>query len=443
MRRLKLLVLFLLSFLLIPGVKALDTTTVSKVYNTKYGVLIKWNKDDNALGYNIYRKEAKGKYILIKTVTGKDVSTYLDTKIKKKYNVKFKYAVRSYNNDELSSYNAKSTIRLETPTLDGIKLNKKNKASFIFDKDSKVTGYHIQIATDKGFRNVVKNVVVKNKKLSSTKVKLKKGIVFYFRIRSYKQTNNGKKMSEWSNTKSKIVETYKQKLVVKYARSLVSSKNYTRDELANQLIIIGNNKKIYFSKRDAYYGVDNCGRLLKDEEKVLFAGDSLTARYNINYYYNYSNKLLYDSGMNGYTTSDILDEYNSLIGNYKVNKLFLLIGTNDFNLTSNGDVIFNNIKKVINKIKTTKPNTKLYLQSLYPINTNIRGKNEIRNNKTIIYINSLLKTYCENNNVTYIDTYSKLVDSNGNLDAKYTVDGLHLSETGYSVVTQTLLPYVN
>ena len=53
-----------------------------------------------------------------------------------------------------------------------------------------------------------------------------------------------------------------------------------------------------------------------------------------------------------------------------------------------------------------------------------------------------MKEYCGVHDITYIDIYSKLVDKNDNLAEKYTVDGLHLNDAGYDVVTDILKKYV-
>ena len=97
-------------------------------------------------------------------------------------------------------------------------------------------------------------------------------------------------------------------------------------------------------------------------------------------------------------------------------------------------------------IQTLRPHAKIYLQSIYPVNNtdNEKIKKEAvkrRDNKVIEDVNQDLKTYCKDAHITYIDVYHELLDKNGNLDLKYTTDGLHMSNLGYLRVTKTLLPY--
>ena len=56
--------------------------------------------------------------------------------------------------------------------------------------------------------------------------------------------------------------------------------------------------------------------------------------------------------------------------------------------------------------------------------------------------NAALKAMCERQGVTYIDLYPIFVDSDGNLKAEYTNDGLHLSGEAYLKWRDALLPYI-
>lgn len=177
------------------------------------------------------------------------------------------------------------------------------------------------------------------------------------------------------------------------------------------------------------------------KEKIIFAGDSITDGYDVNKYYQYDDKMLINSGINGYTTTNILNRFYNVIEQYHADKLFLLIGTNDLTGKATNDEIVANIEKILSLSKETNPNIRLYLESIYPINRNLRP-NDRRSNENIVYINNEMQKYCLANNITYIDIYSLLVDIDGNLNANYTRDGLHLNDEGYEVVTSALKNYV-
>lgn len=182
--------------------------------------------------------------------------------------------------------------------------------------------------------------------------------------------------------------------------------------------------------------------VINDKEEVLFVGDSITDGYDLKKYYNYENKIIINSGVGGYRTTNIINRFRNLVDQYNPNKLFLMIGTNDIGAGMSKDEIVNNIKKIIFMIREKDPNIKIYLETIYPINKDKRKEDKRRNNKFISEINKELKKYCESNDVEFIDIYSYLVDENDTLKSEYTEDGLHLNDLGYEMVTSILKPYV-
>lgn len=178
------------------------------------------------------------------------------------------------------------------------------------------------------------------------------------------------------------------------------------------------------------------------KQKIVFVGDSITDRYDLNQYYQYDNKIVINSGISGYKTTNMISRFHNLIEQHQADKLFLMIGTNDLGSGTENDVIVNNIKTIIEMIKEKSSKTKIYLESIYPVNLEKRPTDKNRNNEDIRYINTQLKKYCAENNIIYLDVYSILQDVDGNLKSEYTEDGLHLNNDGYDVITNYLKPYV-
>ena len=69
------------------------------------------------------------------------------------------------------------------------KVSKKNQ--------KKIQGIEIQIATDSGFKNIVKRTTASKKKTSKTVKKLKSKTKYWVRIRAYKNAADGKHVSAW------------------------------------------------------------------------------------------------------------------------------------------------------------------------------------------------------------------------------------------------------
>ena len=119
----------------------------------------------------------------------------------------------------------------------------------------------------------------------------------------------------------------------------------------------------------------------------------------------------------------------------------MLIGTNDLDLSYNlsPQDVFNNIKKIVEEIKENRKCSKIYIESLYPINKELDSE-ALRNkgNERILELNKLIKRFCKESDCTYIDIHSKLVDENGNLQESLTKDGLHLLDKGYDIITDEI-----
>ena len=71
---------------------------------------------------------------------------------------------------------------------------------------------------------------------------------------------------------------------------------------------------------------------------------------------------------------------------------------------------------MINKIYEKNSNTKIYLESIYPVNNLINKEIvETRTNENIKDLNNKIEKIC-NNKCTYINMYDNLTDKNGNIE---------------------------
>ena len=121
-----------------------------------------------------------------------------------------------------------------------------------------------------------------------------------------------------------------------------------------------------------------------------------------------------------------------------------MIGINDVSHHQSTDFIVNEIYELIEKIRLKSPRTRVYIQSILPINesfgqyTRLNGRSE-----QIPEINSKLRTLAKNWNLTYIDLFPLFVDPDTYiLRANLTGDGLHLSEEGYEIWRKELKKYL-
>ena len=183
------------------------------------------------------------------------------------------------------------------------------------------------------------------------------------------------------------------------------------------------------------------------DDNYVFLGDSITEFYDLERYYE---KLpVINSGISGYTTDQILDHLDKMVYQYNPSKVFLLIGINDLEKEVDNEKIADNIKKIISNIKKNRPYSKIYLESIYPINNSNDEKiapyviNGNRNNEDVLLINEMLVDIAKEEDLTYIDLYSELVGEDGLLRLDYTNDGLHISDKGYEVITDIINRYID
>ncbi len=198
----------------------------------------------------------------------------------------------------------------------------------------------------------------------------------------------------------------------------------------------------HYKERVAYFSVLN-KRLRKGG--IVFLGDSITEQFLVSEFF--PDLPVINRGIMGDTTVGVMRRLKVCVRDLKPSKVIVLIGTNDLGNGKRSDAIVANISRIIERIQLYAPQTRIYLQSLYPVRVEnghqikktIVGK---RKNENIQRINSKLKRVARRAHVTYIDTYKYLIDDEGQLKECYTIDGLHLTPRGYEVVVKVIQKYL-
>lgn len=177
---------------------------------------------------------------------------------------------------------------------------------------------------------------------------------------------------------------------------------------------------------------------------TVFFGDSITELCNLKKYYPNINSC--NRGISGDTTEGMLNRVETNVLAIAPINLVFLGGTNDIGKNVALKDISNNIESIIQKTRETLPNCNIYIQSVYPVNSTRKPtfycKTGCRTNETIDELNLLLQGLCNRYGCVYIDVNSSLKDQDGNLDSKYTIDGLHLTKQGYEKVASLVMPYL-
>ena len=176
------------------------------------------------------------------------------------------------------------------------------------------------------------------------------------------------------------------------------------------------------------------------KNSIVFLGNSITDGGEWAEFF--GNSKCINRGISADVTEGILLRL-SAITKLKPAKIFLLIGVNDISKDIPVDQITANYRQILTRIKSETPRTKVYVQSVLPVNpmTNPKIPHTSKTDK-IIALNQNLKTLAAEFGYQYIDLFSVMADSNNYLPKKYSLDGLHLTYSGYKVWVDAIRPYV-
>lgn len=125
-------------------------------------------------------------------------------------------------------------------------------------------------------------------------------------------------------------------------------------------------------------------------------------------------------------------------------KLFLLIGIND--IAQKGvtvEALKKRYKELVSKIREKSPQTRVYLQSVMPINNTFKRYLTLSGKESMIKaLNKEIKQIASEQDCVFIDLTEALADSQGRLRKEYTNDGLHLKGPAYRAWIEVIRPYV-
>ena len=183
----------------------------------------------------------------------------------------------------------------------------------------------------------------------------------------------------------------------------------------------------YYMKREAYFA-----KLPVQKDAIVFLGNSIT---EVGDWQEVTGlKRVINRGISGDNTYGVLNRLDAILAQ-KPKKIFLTIGVNDIKRGTPLETITQNHERIIKKIISVSPKTKLYVQSVLPVHepmlANIYSK--IRNEK-IKTVNISLRQLAEKYKVEYINLHNELfLDEQAQLKKELSTDGLHLQPLAYIV----------
>lgn len=148
-------------------------------------------------------------------------------------------------------------------------------------------------------------------------------------------------------------------------------------------------------------------------------------------------------GISGDGTQGVIDRLPPILKG-KPAKIFLRVGVNDLAGKKTAKQVAANILRIVDLIHQGSPRTRVYVLSCLPIN---QKKGTFRTldgqEQAIRDINKTVSAQAKKKNFTWLNDAPLYTDAQGNLDMRYSNDGLHLMGPAYLKFRDFLRPYIN
>lgn len=178
--------------------------------------------------------------------------------------------------------------------------------------------------------------------------------------------------------------------------------------------------------------------LPQSNDSIIFLGDSITDEGE--WFELLRNNNIKNRGISGDTTGRILNRLDTII-QAKPKQIFLMVGINDLvNEKKSIEQVLSQYTMILEQLQAQTPQTKVFIQSVLPVNNNLALFDQ--NNNIVIQLNLKLQELAKQFNYQYIDVFYPLADSQNELDAQYTTDGLHLNGKAYLTWKEVVENYV-
>ena len=177
-------------------------------------------------------------------------------------------------------------------------------------------------------------------------------------------------------------------------------------------------------------------------KRVVFMGNSIIEGWS-----NFDKDFFIDNpfvnrGISGQTTPQMLIRFRPDVVNLKPKSVVILAGINDIAGNTGPISLENTAENIMSMAEIAIANNiKVYICSTLPA-IDFPWSPGLNPGPKVIKLNSLLKDYCDKNNITYVDYFSAMADEKGGLKVpEYTSadDLVHPNLAGYKLMEKIIL----
>jgi lysophospholipase L1-like esterase len=122
--------------------------------------------------------------------------------------------------------------------------------------------------------------------------------------------------------------------------------------------------------------------------------------------------------------------------------VFVLVGINDLLAGASPEALAARHAALIAALRGRLPRARIVVESLLPIRDELVARDAELTSATVRRANELCRRGAAAASADWLDLHARLADPDGELDPRYSSDGLHLSGAGYRAWAAALLPYL-
>ncbi len=171
---------------------------------------------------------------------------------------------------------------------------------------------------------------------------------------------------------------------------------------------------------------------------VVVVGDSLTERGE---WWELLDRPVANRGVAGDTVAAVRARLDDIVA-LDPRVLVVGIGVNDLLAGASPEALAARHAALIGELRGRLPRARIIVESLLPIRDELVARDAELTSATVRRANELCRRGAADAGADWLDLHASLADREGELDPRYSSDGLHLSGAGYRAWAAALAPYL-
>ena len=225
-------------------------------------------------------------------------------------------------------------------------------------------------------------------------------------------------------------------------QELIQAGKYDDLMSAPEIAIAGGGSLIDWANMNFYKDSNDKLKKITDTNRVVFMGNSITQGWSHFSASFFKNNPFVNRGIGGQTSPQMLVRFRTDVINLNPKAVVIMAGTNDIAGNTGLISIENTAENIFSMAEIAIANNiAVYICSTLPA-IDFLWSPGLEPASKIVKLNTILKSYCKENGLTYVDYYAAMVDADGGLKVPdYTAadDLVHPNIEGYKVMEKIIL----